>query len=485
MVTEAHDIAAVREALARIDPKSSAQATEPLSTDELYTPASHAWALDPNRPLVVGNRGVGKSVWSGVLADEQTRKAVAPHYPQLKLDQLVVQLGFHEAAGRVSGVAPSPRVLASLLSRGVNAESIWTAVLYQAVSSAAKIRPQQSFEEAVKFVASDVEKAETALRQADAYFSSSRRIFLLVFDALDRLASSWAGIRPLSEGILRLTLGMQGYRAMRAKVFMRTDQSKDEALFLFPDASKMRASRVDLSWHSTELYGLLFKTIRANSAARGAFDRIVRAAIGRAYDDDDLDSPERQQKVFSRLAGEFMGSDRRRGRTYTWVIDHLADAFGETTPRSFLITLNRAARARVKPVSTAIDHLGIREGVQVASEVRVDQLQEDYAWIRAALKDLEGLEVPCDPILFIRRWRDRNTVSAIKRVTDEQQRPGPIELENPGTEREKSLLQALRNIGVVEERSAERINMPDIFRVAARIKRRGGVRPPVSGSRRS
>lgn len=161
---------------------------------------------------------------------------------------------------------------------------------------------------------------------------------------------------------------------------MRTDQAKDEVLFRFPDASKMRAARVELAWHATELYGLLFGTLR-RSRAEVAFARLVEIALGRGANVENIEDPDQQMAVFKHLAGEFMGSDRRRGRTYTWVIDHLADAFHETTPRSFLITLQRAANTRTRPAATVIDHYGIREGVQQASEVRVNQLQEDYPWI--------------------------------------------------------------------------------------------------------
>lgn len=101
------------------------------------------------------------------------------------------------------------------------------------------------------------------------------------------------------------------------------------------------------------------------------------------------------------------------------------------------------------------------------------------------LEHLEGLEVPCTPNIFIGRWRDRKTVDSITGITNKSERPGPIELEQPGIDQEAALLEALKNIGVVEERSEDRINMPDIFRVAAKIKRRGGVRPPLGGSRRS
>jgi hypothetical protein len=56
----------------------------------------------------------------------------------------------------------------------------------------------------------------------------------------------------------------------------------------------------------------------------------------------------------------------------------------------------------------------------------------------------------------------------------------PLELATKPDDGEESLLNALRYIGVVEFRTESRINMPDIFRVEAGIKRRGGVRPPSS-----
>ncbi len=411
---------------------------------------------------------------------------MAPSYPRLALDQMTVRLGFHEDAGQVDGPAPSPRVLASLLSQGIAAEAIWRAVLLRAVAPEVGFdTPGALLSETVTWSAQNIEQSEALLRKADAHFNSHSLRFILVFDALDRMASTWAEIRPLTDGILRLTLAMQGYRAMRAKVFMRTDQAKDDTLFRFPDASKMRAAKVELAWDRTELYGLLFKRIRRDFPASEAFARIVELALGKGRGSDDVQDPKSQMAVFSRLAGEYMGRDRRRGRTYTWVIDHLADAFGETTPRSFLVTLQRAANSRAKPVATVIDYYGIREGVQAASQVRVEQLKEDYPWIPTVLEDLEGLEVPCTPNVFTRRWRDRNTVTSIEKITEQNQRAGPIELENRSTDREATLLDSLKNIGVVEERSEHRINMPDIFRVAAKIKRRGGVRPPGAGSRRS
>ncbi|WP_146207981.1 hypothetical protein [Azospirillum sp. TSH64] len=483
-MTKNDDLEAIRIFLRSLDPRASSEANSPLPLGDLYAPSAHANALDPNRPLVVGNRGVGKSVWSGVLADEVSRLSVADDYPKLRLNSMKVELGFHQAAGKDEGVAPSPRLLERLLRSGIDTYDIWNAVLFRAVSPFIGHNPHNKIIDTINWMSEEVEDAEEILRSADKYFTANGFTFVLVFDALDQLGKTWSEIQPLTEGILRLALDMLGFRAMRAKVFMRTDQVKDPALFQFPDASKMRAGKVDLEWHATELYGLLYTLINNSDEASGAFSRIVKEVVGRRASPEYLDDKDDQIAVFNAIAGEFMGSDRRRGRTYTWIIDHLADAFGETTPRSFLIALQRAAQSRNRPVSTAIDYVGIREGVQQASTVRVAQLQEDYPWILQTLEDLAGLEVPCHQSQFIDRWRERKTVKVIKEITEKSKRPGPIELEHSFFSEEDALIESLKTIGVVEERSADKINMPDIFRVAAKIKRRGGVRPPVSGAKR-
>jgi hypothetical protein len=481
MRISATDIAKIRSVLAQLDPKSAASADQPIPISDLYAPPAHSKALRFDSPLIVGNRGAGKSVWSGVLAHENTREELANSYPELHLDKMVVELGFHEHAGKIEGVAPSPAMLSNLLSHNIEPETIWTAVLLRAVAPTVGLSLSPSLKEVVAWIDDDPERAEKVLRDADQAFGRSERKFLIVFDALDRMAKNWDQIRPLSQGVLQLALNMFGYRNMRAKVFLRTDQERDEALFDFTDASKLKATAVELSWHSAELYGLLFSTLSRDHVSKDAFGHLVKEAI----DDDtvaDLSDESQQRAIFKLIAGEFMGADHRRGRTYTWVIDHLADAFRETTPRSFLIALRTAAQTRVHPKATPIDHLGIREGVQAASAVRVDQLGEDYPWIRTVLAGLEGLEVPCPPTTFTKRWRTAGTVARVNQVTRRTDRPGPIGLESASgpNEAEIVLLDALKSIGVVEERSGDRINMPDLFRVAAKIKRRGGVRLPMA-----
>ena len=139
-----------------------------------------------------------------------------------------------------------------------------------------------------------------------------------------------------------------------------------------------------------------------------------------------------------------------------------------------------AVQHKPEPVRTAIDAPGIRYGVVRASEVRLDQLKEDYAWIGLALAALAQQKVPCPRADFIDRWRSAKTIAAIEADARRDDYLPPVELETKVANGKSKLLDALVRLGVIEQRADERINMPDIFRVAAKLSRKGGVRPNFS-----
>ena len=478
----------IREALKQLEPAAAAHqaANEPLAKD-IYTPASHEKALDWSRTLVVGNRGVGKSFWASVLAHNDSRSIVSQFFPGLRLDDMSVVLGFHEDAATRHGVAPSPTLLRQMLNENRTADAIWRAVLLLAASDdigqdfSQKI--PRDITACTEWVTLNPAHYEQIMREIDTAFLTKRRRFLLVFDALDRLGSQWETIRLLSAGILRLALEMRGYRALRAKIFMRNDQASDAAVFNFPDSSKLKSERVDLVWSRMDLYGLVFQTlwqIAPNDMIDAAVSIGIGAQAGLATMPNELrNNEESQARLFSIVAGQYMGTNARRGRTYSWLHGHLADAFEETSPRSFSIALQKAAARVPPPAQTAIDHLGLQDGVRAASETRLDQLREDYDWIKVALGDLEGLAVPCDPALILDCWRKQETIARIEKALASSDKLGPVELEGNPTDKESALLSALVTIGVIERRNKDRINMPDLFRVEAKIKRRGGVKPPA------
>jgi hypothetical protein len=252
----------------------------------------------------------------------------------------------------------------------------------------------------------------------------------------------------------------------------------------------VKNDRVDLTWPSEDLYGLLFQRLQDARDSGGAFQYLIKA-LSRAGKIDvdahsffDPRSLEGQRQIVASIAGEFMGSAAKRGRVYTWLPTHLGDAAGETSPRTFLTAWQVAAQYHPPPVDRAVDHLGLSEGVRKASEDRLNELQQDYPWIGIVLKPLAGESVPMPWSHLESIWQKHRTVDTILSESRKNGWLGPLSLVDlKGKSGESALLDTLRTIGVIEMRSNAKVNVPDIFRVDARIKRKGGVKPPRGHTR--
>jgi len=184
--------------------------------------------------------------------------------------------------------------------------------------------------------------------------------------------------------------------------------------------------------------------------------------------------------IVDAIAGEFMGKGKRRGRVFTWIPTHLADAQGETSPRTFL-TAWREAALHESPSSSPVDHLGIMEGVRKASADRLAELNEDYPWIPTVLEPLRGQMVPMEQATLEELWQRNGTAEKILDAAKRHVWLAPVQFEDDRKSSKDALLDALATIGVIEIRSNGKINVPDIFRVEAGIKRKGGVKPPTRG----
>jgi hypothetical protein len=92
-----------------------------------------------------------------------------------------------------------------------------------------------------------------------------------------------------------------------------------------------------------------------------------------------------QRALFGKLAGRWMGRDSRRGVPYTWIVNHLADAQRQTTPRSFLTAIRKAAeesRHRYRDAEYPLFYDGLKLIVQAASVNRIEELEEDHPWLQ-------------------------------------------------------------------------------------------------------
>jgi hypothetical protein len=454
----------------------------------LYTPTSHRNALDPDATVVRGARGVGKTVWYSALQNRTLREVAAADYEIARLRSAESITGY--GSELKPEAYPGPATMANLTREGVEPDDIWTSVLLQGlgVNSVTRLA---SWSEKIAWVQSNPEARDRAIAAADHTAGDARMVKLILFDALDRLSPSRATAERLIAGILRLALDLRtGTRNLRAKVFIRHDMFDDVNLH-FPDASKLTANAADLTWTSVNLYGLLFHYLgnvpgelseRYRSTERGwPYKTGWQEDSGRYTPPVELMAYDKsQQLVFERIAGPYMGTDPRKGRPYTWLHNHLVDGIRQVSPRSFLSALRRAAEEtaeRYPHHPYALHWEGIRVGVQAASKIRVEEVKEDLPWVGTAIAPLEGLQVPMEESVVTGRWTEHGLAKELAGrwggadvVDDSKVRAGPRHIDDY-----VGLVRELIDLGVMTRRVDHRVDLPDVYRVAFRIGRKGGV----------
>jgi hypothetical protein len=331
----------------------------------------------------------------------------------------------------------------------------------------------------------DPEEWERACEEADDRLTESEGLLLVVFDALDSLSENWVRLRDLIDALLEVSWSLRGYKSVRVKLFLRPDQLRDLNL-RFVELPKLIAGAATLTWSPTSLYGMFFSRLgnMSSGASKQAFDELltdvdvspVPSSLARIRRWELATSRFVQARLFTRMAGSFMGRSNKKGRTYDWPINHLADGHGEVTPRSFMSLMIAAARAPYTTPSQVLTAQAIKSGLREASKVRVNQLELEFPWIKRVLAPLARLQVPCTMADLSSRWNATETFEAINaRANAGDFLPPVVNAEEDHPER--ALVERLVRIGVLVTRADGRYDMPDLFRVAARLLKKGGVSP--------
>jgi len=479
------DFVAIRRALASLPSDHDAAGDHSPTVDEIFTPEQHANALDPNTAVVVGARGTGKSFWAGVLGKDDTRAVTALVYPNLHLDQLIVKSGY---SGLPNDYTVSAKIIDKWIPKGQEIEQapeFWQSVIIRAAKWAlSQDEEPQSISEVMKTY-SDPEDAEKELRFLDKEFIASGRTLLVTFDALDTLSREWVRSSRLVDALFEVIWALRAYRAMKAKVFIRPEQLDDETL-RFVELPKLRSGRVELEWKQVDLYGLLYWRLSNPPSSVESFRSLVEED-GIAIPSDVIQKRRRwslltdrsaQKQVMDRFAGLYMGAGPKKGGTYDWPFKHLGDAQGKVTPRSFIELFVGAAKFGQAPTLQVISSKGIEHGLREASKVRVNQLGVEYGWVMRALAPLAGIAVPCELAAIFQRWDESDTINVILKAANDEQTgflpPFPV----PSKGNENVLLaNAMIRIGLLGGREDGRVDIPDLFRVAAKMLRKGGVPP--------
>jgi len=118
----------------------------------------------------------------------------------------------------------------------------------------------------------------------------------------------------------------------------------------------------------------------------------------------------------------------------------------------------------------------IQTGVQSASGIRTGEISEDYPWVKIVMKPLRGkLTVPCEAEEITSLWSDADIIKILHPSLDQTYTVKlPPQHVNEGPE---GVLTDLEGLGLMQRLTDGRIQIPDVYRIAFGLDRRGGVKP--------
>lgn len=479
-------------------------ALEKIETDgstqdwgDVYVPASHLQALSPSRMVVEGMRGSGKSFWTGVLADADLRKTLASQSIGLDLKAALASITHsHAIALDTSGSQksfPSASALPQLLNLpGVTPEVVWCVAILKlfdidpALGMPSSTDTYDAWTVPLQWAGLNPARVSSALDLLDQRLVSKNEVALVVFDALDRASNDLMKVAQITSALLRVMLNLRFAKGLRLKAFIREDVLAQAGAAVV-DGSKLLNNKVTLQWTQADLYGLAYFRLAQHSPVfRNQFKRIVKSAwnpsAGR-YWCDAADEPSTQEKMWRALVGDYMGKHATKGHSYPYIFNHLSDGLGRVAPRAFLTALRSAVQStseRYAEKPFVIHHEAIKDGVRDASTARVTELREEYQWIEPALTCIKEQQktVPIDLLDLEKVWKKSN--SAVLTTIDNMRGLAlvPWRVDAPDSEKIDRLRSALAQIGIIKSRlkvGQERIDLPDIYRLAYKIGRHGGI----------
>jgi hypothetical protein len=446
----------------------------------LHIPPAHRKALAREAVLVVGARGVGKSFWTTALNDDALREKIGAIVPELRSTK--IHIG-HAAQSNIQAY-PDRDTFKRLLDCGHRPYDVWRAVIVRWLAEVTGRQiPSGDWSETAEWANSNPEQLAGIVEAANQKLTETNQFGMILFDALDRTSRDWQTMNRIVRELLEVALWLRDFSRIRAKIFLRPDQM-ERTNTSFVDASKILATRAELTWDIADLHAMLWQRfINAPDEHGGCLRSIVNGVLPASDQLTDLEGDWRlparlttesqdQRRLFEAVAGDKMGKDARRGVPYVWSVSHLADGHGWASPRSFLAAILGAAEDSAKRYTDyplALHYESLKRGIQNASKIRVDQVAEDDPWVPLVMESLRGKSVPCDFQIISDVWELAFPDG-----------PGTISsalLPPQHGESWNGIRKDLERLGIFITRKDGRVDLPDIYRVGFGLGRKGGVKP--------
>lgn len=453
-----------------------------------YPLPEHARALDPHVLLVIGDRGAGKTNLFRAIQSPAGLDAIislAAGRPIPPTNRCVWLVGFNS-----EGADHPPEMVFQKFAAGkepIALQHAWLGLLVKRLVAAKAIdetRLPKPVQKAVSSQKHDLAAlAECTVNHLvelfgvldtfDATLQEGDRWHFMTYDALDRVSSGdWDVMKLVIRGLVQFwASNSRRWTRLRPKIFLRRDLFERVALY-GPDVSKIAAQRVELVWTPRHLYKMILKRMMNQDKRLRRYVEQLRLP---GKDDKNLGwcpgdvSEVELQKLAELLCGEFMGAGPNKGRTFTWIPNHLQDGNGHILPRSFVRLFESAAQVEKEAQRAAwphlIHHTSLRAAVDDVSKNRVQEIAEEFPWIKTVQSKLSQL----------------NAILPFERATLEQRLNINWDgiAERPPESSGRDLLKLLMELGIfyskADRKSDTRVDVRDLYLKGFGFKRKGGV----------
>src|SRR5271165_2094468 len=476
--------------LSQMGSSGRAEAENPHTFKRTYLPVpEHVRAFDPSVALVLGVRGAGKSELFRAAVQENLLPAIirtTREARNLRINEKTEWLKGHPLDKDFPDATEMGRFFDLQPEKAEAERDLWFAYLLRTVRSHLQTSaiyesefltlPGADIRRVVKAFRSLETEPLLALDDLDRRLELEDRWLLVSYDELDVIGGyDWDSMIASIRGLVGFWANYsRRWTRIRPKIFLRTDLFRRHGQSFGADLIKLAANRAEINWSDRNLYAMLIKRIANASDHLADYCRQSRVIFD---EDPDLGLIPRLQKetdakpLIEKIAGQFMGANLKKGRTFPWLLTHARDGNGHAIPRALVRLIEEAAtQERERPLANRnrlLDPRSIRRALDVVSKEYVLQVNtSELPWLPGVQKRLKGQGVPMErrhvESLLSKDW-DRAWSDNQPRV-------------RPPAENASQLTDLLLEIGVFSSRQDNRLDVPDLFLAGLGLTRRGGVR---------